>query len=468
MFGCDGSGIALLEPADGTRLSHADLRDSVAAETARLRRLAGSQPALVLIALAPAIAPVVAHLAALSPGFAAMPVAPELDGPALAALIARYQPELVIRPTLPADLGYDAVAPGTWRREAPATRPLHPDLGLVLSTSGSTGSPRCARLSRTAVAANARQIVEALGIESDQRAPTSLPLSYSYGLSVLHSHLAAGAAVILTGEGLTSRGFWQVLAEGEATSFAGVPTSYEMLRRLDIDRLAPPSLITLTQAGGAMKPALTDHFLGFALRRGGKMFVMYGQTEATARIAVLPAGALPDRLGAAGRAVPGGRLSTIDGLGQPLPPGAEGRILYQGPNVMMGYGEGRDDLARGDELSGRLETGDLGRLDPDGMLWITGREKRIAKVNGQRLNLDEIEARAAAFGRAAALDRGDTVAILLAGGETPGAEARAGFAQGLGLHSSQLRWHSIADLPLTERGKVDYAALAARLAELSR
>lgn len=446
-----GSGLALAEPASGAALSHDQLRDAIAAESARLNRFAGGTKALVLIALAPSLAPVLTHLAALAAGHAALPIPPELDDRRLGRLLALYRPELVARPLLAPDAGYEPVAPGLWRRAGPgAEAPLHPDLALLLSTSGSTGSPRMVRLSRAAVAANAAQIVAALGLTPAERAPTALPLSYSYGLSVLHSHLAAGAAVILTGEGLTGRGFWQVLAESSATSFAGVPQSYAMLRRLDLDRLAPPGLTTLTQAGGAMPPDLIAHFHALAHRRGGRMFVMYGQTEATARIAVLPAEELADNLGAAGRALPGGALSTD----------RDGRLLYHGPNVMMGYGEGRADLARGDELGGRLETGDLGRLDASGMLWITGREKRIAKLDGRRFNLDEIEAAAAAFGPAAVLERAERLVIVLAATALPAPEARTAFAQGLGLHSSQLRWRLVETLPLTGRGKLDYAALA--------
>lgn len=446
-----GSGLALAEPASGAALSHDQLRDAIAAESARLNRFTGGAKALVLIALAPSLAPVLTHLAALAAGHAALPIPPELDDQRLGRLLALYRPELVARPLLAPDAGYEPVAPGLWRRAGPeAEAPLHPDLALLLSTSGSTGSPRMVRLSRAAVAANAAQIVAALGLTSAERAPTALPLSYSYGLSVLHSHLAAGAAVILTGEGLTGRGFWQVLAESGATSFAGVPQSYAMLRRLDLDRLAPPGLTTLTQAGGAMPPDLIAHFHALARRRDGRMFVMYGQTEATARIAVLPAEELADNLGAAGRALPDGTLSTD----------RDGRILYHGPNVMMGYGADRADLARGDELGGRLETGDLGRLDASGMLWITGREKRIAKLDGRRFNLDEIEAAAAAFAPAAVLERAERLVVVLAATALPAPEERTAFAQDLGLHSSQLRWRLVETLPLTGRGKLDYAALA--------
>ena len=342
-----------------------------------------------------------------------------------------------------------------------AKAPIHPDLALLLSTSGSTGSPKTARLTLAAVEANARQIVGALGITRAERAPTTLPLSYSYGLSVLNSHLMAGAAVILTREGLTSRRLWLDLAECGATSLAGVPASYDLLRRFDLDDLLPPSLTTLTQAGGAMAPALTRRMQDVMARRGGRMFVMYGQTEACARMAVLPPEDLPRCLGAAGRALPGGRLEVVDGDGGAMPACAAGRIRYEGPNVMMGYGDNRADLALGDVMGGRLDTGDLGYLDGDGVLWITGRDKRMAKIAGLRINLDEVERLAAAFGRAAVVDAGEALLIALAGVPLPAPAQRRDFAGRLGLHSSLIRWREVEALPLTANGKVDYAALGA-------
>ena len=242
---------ALWEPASRTALSHAQLYSRVMERAERLPR----NKALILLGFAPDIDSVVTYLAALEMGHAVMPLPPDLAPDKLARLVELYQP----------------------KGEA---SPIHADLALLLSTSGSTGSPKMVRLSRAAVAANAGQIVQALGLTAAERAPTSLPLSYSYGLSVLNSHLAAGASVILTAEGLLSRQLWQDLAEHGATSFAGVPASYDMLRRLDLESMFPPSLMTLTQAGGAMAPALTARLHDFITKRGGRLFVMYGQTEA--------------------------------------------------------------------------------------------------------------------------------------------------------------------------------------------
>jgi acyl-CoA synthetase (AMP-forming)/AMP-acid ligase II len=442
---------ALVEPASGSRLSYAGLWRRVVDEAAGMRRLTGGGPALLMLDFSSDIDCIVAYLAALRANIAVMPLPPDLSDTMIAILVERYRPDLIRRRRL-GEAGEYRAEGALWCLRTRAEPAIHSDLALLLSTSGSSGSPKCVRLTLAAVEANASQIVTALAIGRDERAPTSLPLSYSYGLSVLNSHLAAGAAVILTSESLAMRPFWRIMAEHGGTSLAGVPASYEMLRRLDLDQLAPQSLRTLTQAGGALAPSLIERFHGFVTRRGGRFFVMYGQTEATARISVLAAADLPGRIGAVGRALPGGDLS-IDAV--------SGHIRYRGPNVMMGYAECRDDLALGDVLGGELDTGDLGRLDSDGILWITGRDKRIAKIAGLRIGLDEVEVLATAFGHAGVIDGGTWLGVALAETDLPQRAERHDFARRLGLHSSQLRWLAVDAMPLTATGKIDYPALAA-------
>jgi acyl-coenzyme A synthetase/AMP-(fatty) acid ligase len=368
-----------------------------------------------------------------------------------AALIERYRPHLVMGFAPPA--GYADTAEGWFRRLADDGPALHPNLAVLLSTSGSTGSPKLVRLSRAAVDANAAAIIDALGIAPDQRSLLNLPFSYSYGLSVLNSHLAAGASLLLTRQAMTAPGFWQRLAETRVTSMPGVPTSYGILRRLGFEELAPPSLRILTQAGGKLAPPLIGHFHQATTARGGKFFVMYGATEATARMAVLDPALLPGKLGAVGRAVPGGHFEIV--------PGALGdEVVYHGPNVMMGYAESPEDLALGDQLGGRLATGDLGRLDEDGVLWITGRAKRIAKVNGLRLNLDEVEALAVArFAPAAALAEDDRLTLLIEADESRATELRRELALALALPPASLRLRCVRHLPLSANGKIDRDAV---------
>lgn len=444
---------ALIDAASGEVRSHAEL-------SGRLDHLAdrlGGPRALGLVVLSPDLETVELFLAFRRAGHVVMPLPPGIAPDALSLLIARYGPEWVVAPFPPGeDYSLDVragLAGRVWRRrQSGAGGDLHPDLAVLLATSGSTGGAKAVRLSHRAVEANAQSIVAALEIGPDDRAITTLPLSYSYGLSVLNSHLAAGAAVVLTGESLMGREFWRLAGQHGVTSLAGVPAQYQMLARLDWAALAPSSLRCLTQAGGALSPDLVRRFHALMAERGGRMFVMYGQTEATARMTVLPPQALPAAAGSVGRAVPGGAIAIEDG-----------EIVYRGPNVMMGYATSRADLALGDCLGGVLATGDLGRIDADGLLWVTGRIKRIAKPAGKRVSLDEVELAAAGFGQVAAVEAGEGLALFVAGPLPAEADRRA-FALSLDLPSWALSWHGLEALPLTASGKPDYPRLE-RLAE---
>lgn len=440
---------ALLDDHGDDWLSHAELAVRVR-ETAE--RMAALHPRpLVFQFAANTIAAATCYLASVEAGGAVALFGATLPPGRADELIARYRPHVVLGHR-PADAAY-AEAAGlplpAWLRRAGDAPALHPDLAVLLSTSGSTGSPKLVRLSRAAIAANAAAIVQALSITPTQRSVLNLPIPYSYGLSVLNSHLLAGASVLLTEGGLVTPAFWQRLAAQRVTSMPGVPSVYEMLRRLKAETLFPATLDTLTQAGGKLAEPLIAQFHQTMAARQGRMFVMYGQTEATARMAVLDSAALPAKLGAVGRAIPGGRFE-IEG----------GQIVYHGVNVMMGYAETAEDLALGDLLGGRLETGDLGRMDADGTLWITGRAKRIAKVNGQRLNLDEIEAQLAArFALGAATEADGKLVLLVQTDDRHATAIRRAMAEALALPPGSIAVLCVAHLPLGANGKPDRKAL---------
>lgn len=452
---CDAP--ALIDDRSAAWVSYRQLAETVAKTGERLDALA-HRP-LVFLFSANTIEACVCYLSTLACGGAIALFTDTLPPGRADALIAHYRPHVVIGHT-PAE-GYGET-PGlplsAWRRSAPDSPTLHPDLAVLLSTSGSTGSPKLVRLSYNAVSANATAIVAALGITAQDRSALNLPLSYSYGLSVLNSHLLAGASVVLTGHGITSKPFWQRLAEERVTSMPGVPSVYEVLRRLGFDKVVPHSLTTLTQAGGKLGDGLIEHFHEAISVRGGQMFVMYGATEATARMAVLPSELLPVKLGAAGRALPGGRFEISNNAALP------GEVVYHGPNVMMGYAETADDLAVGDVMGGTLPTGDLGRLDEDGVLWITGRAKRIAKVNGLRLNLDEVEAQTATmFALAAALEGPNQLILVIEADSAHITEMRRRLAAAFALPANAVRLHCVPRLPLSANGKIDRAATEALL-----
>lgn len=386
-----------------------------------------------------------------------------IDQPRLDELARRYRPSLLIGySTLPDGFvsAGDVCGLPLSRRVDGAVVPAHPELRLLLATSGSTGSPRFVRLSGAAVVSNAEQIVAALALGPSERAVSSLPLHYSFGLSLLNSHLVCGGSLLVTAEGILSATFWDSVNRHQCTSFSGVPYSYELLRRMRFATMNIPTVRTLTQAGGRLSPEHITEFHRIMTERGGQFVVMYGQTEAAARIAVLPSASLPEKLGSAGRALPRARLTVVDDAGQPVTGTDTGEVVYEGPNVMMGYAEAAEDLARGDDSHGRLFTGDLGFVDPEGFLFITGRRKRIAKVVGFRLNLDEVEAMLAGTGRAAVVEAGPGIVVYCEGwSDAAMADARTGLAKSLKLHASLLSFKALERLPTLPSGKLDYASL---------
>lgn len=270
--------------------------------------------------------------------------------------------------------------------------PLCPELGLLLTTSGSTGSPKFVRQSYTNIRSNAESIVQYLELDETERPITTLPMNYTYGLSVINSHLLVGAVILVTEDGLMQKEFWEFFKAQNATSFGGVPYTYEMLERLRFYRMELPSLRTMTQAGGKLIPELHKKFAEYASVSGKKFVVMYGQCEATARMGYLPADKALERCGSMGIAIPGGRFRLINAEGQEITePQMTGELVYEGSNVTLGYAECGDDLAKGDERHGILETGDMAQFDEDGYYYIVGRKKRFLKIYGNRVNLDEID-----------------------------------------------------------------------------
>lgn len=270
--------------------------------------------------------------------------------------------------------------------------PLHDELALLLTTSGSTGSPKLVRQSYRNIDANAQSIVEYLALTEAERPITTLPMSYTYGLSVINSHLRVGATLLLTDRTLMEREFWEFLKGQKASSIAGVPYTYEMLDRLRFFRMDLPSLTTMTQAGGKLSPELHARFAEHALETGKRFVVMYGQTEATARMGYLPPERSLEKCGSMGIAIPGGKLYLVDAEGNEIStPGTVGELIYEGPNVTLGYAESGEDLIKGDERLGRLETGDMACMDEEGYFYIVGRKKRFLKIYGNRVNLDEVE-----------------------------------------------------------------------------
>ena len=311
------------------------------------------------------------------------------------------------------------------------------------------------RLSYGNLQANAASIAQYLGLAPDERALTVLPPHYSYGLSVINSHLHAGAGLVLREVSVLSPAFVETLRTQAVTSIAGVPYIYQMLWRTGFNKQDLPALRTLTQAGGKLDDKLTSAFAKLAQERGWRFVVMYGQTEATARISYLPPERLLEKIGSIGIAIPGGQLR-ID------PDNAE--LLYSGANVMLGYAHSRADLALGDVQRGLLRTGDQARQDADGFFYITGRLKRFIKLAGNRIGLDEVEQQLQQHLSlpAMAAGRDERLVLWLEASDEALLEASKHwlFSQ-FGIHHSLCRLRLVERLPLLSSGKKDYSALLA-------
>lgn len=341
---------------------------------------------------------------------------------------------------------------------------LHPDLALLLTTSGSTGSPKLVRQTRANMEANAASICQYLGLTERERPITTLPLNYTYGLSILNSHLLAGAQLLMTEHSLVQQPFWDFFEREQATSFGGVPYTYEMLHRLRFTRMELPTLTSMTQAGGKLPEALHREFGQWAADHGVRFFVMYGQSEATARMSYLPPERTLEKCGSIGVAIPGGRFALSDGDGGWIEePDQAGELVYTGPNVTMGYAACREDLAKGDERGGVLYTGDIARRDADGYYYVVGRKKRFVKLFGNRVSLDACEqllkqeypdCDCACAGRDEALCIYLTDPALT---ET----ARLRLAELTGLNQKAFRALWVEAIPKNEAGKTLYTQLPA-------
>ncbi len=330
------------------------------------------------------------YLASLQSGHCAALFGADINPDLLKNLIDIYQPDWIYFPNtikpFPKPYSIPAIKLSRYtlaKRRNEFREIIHPDLAILLSTSGSTGSPKLVRLSWKNIQANAHSIAQYLELNTTERPITTLPMQYSYGLSVINSHLLVEASLLMTDKTFFDRKFWDFFKTYHATSIAGVPYNYEMLHRLKFTQMSLPTLRSITQAGGRLAENLVKHFNEYALKNQIKFFVMYGQTEATARISYVPPDLLSHKIGSIGKAIPGGKLSINY---------RDNELIYEGPNVMMGYATCRSDLSKGDELRGILHTGDIvSFVDEDGFYYLAGRKKRFIKMFGQRINLDDIE-----------------------------------------------------------------------------
>lgn len=342
---------------------------------------------------------------------------------------------------------------------------LYDELSLLLPTSGSTGSSKLVRHSYCNIETNARNVAAMFELNAQERPLVTLPMHYTMGLSVIASHLVVGATLLLTKRSLLDPSFWQFTKDQCATSFTGVPFSFEVLRKIRFFRMELPHLRLITQGGGKMPDDLFRTCAGYARDTGKQFIATYGQTEGTARMAYLPAAWAMYKTGSIGIAIPGGEITLVDDRGEELREAeAEGEMIYRGPNVTLGYARNPEDLLKGDESKGVLRTGDIVRRDVDGFHYVVGRMGRFLKLFGFRVGLDECEQLIKSEYHTPCACTGDDQAMkIFITDERLKAEIPDFLARKTGIIPTAFRVEVIREIPTTETGKTAYAQLIAKL-----
>lgn len=389
-----------------------------------------------------------------------------LDQELFNSLFGLYKPPYVCVPEgMAAKFHYEQV--GSWHGYALLWTgndacPMHEELSHLLPTSGSTGSPKLVRHKYANIEAAGLNISTFFRLTSADRPLMVLPLYYTMGLSMVFSHFYVGATVLITNLNMTDRRFWQFMKEERATSFTGVPYSFEILTLMRFFRMDMPDLKLLTQGGGRMPRELNLKFAEWCRDTGREWVATYGQSECTARMAWLPAKWAVEKVGSIGIAVPNGELSLIDMAGNPITtPNTEGEMCYWGKNVTMGYARKREDLQQGDERKGFIRTGDLAYFDEDGCYYIVGRMGRFLKLFGMRVGLDECEQIVKSRfegAECACVGTDDKMTVYVTDGLIA-AGVKEELVARLKLVASSFQVRVIDALPRNEAGKVLYAKL---------
>jgi acyl-CoA synthetase (AMP-forming)/AMP-acid ligase II len=416
---------------------------------------------LVALEMTPTVEAVSAYLGCLRAGWPVILLAPGQGdhGPKAPpeAISTLYRPNLIQRAGTNTPLLFD-----------PHPLPMDPQLAVLLSTSGTTGATKLVKLSFQNIQSNALSICDYLSITAADTAITTLPLHYSYGMSVLNSYLAAGARLVLTEDSIISDEFWTQARQGGVTSLALVPTQFELLEKIGFDHETLPTLRYITQAGGRLDPVLAQRFARAARDDGWQLVIMYGQTEASPRIAYVPPEEALVSAHTIGRVIPGGQLWIEDVEGRQIEDtGVAGELVYQGPNVMMGYALSWADLASpaGSDI---LKTGDIAMREASGFFRITGRASRFVKLFGLRISLDEIETQLRQAGCRAYVSGNDHGVVVFVQGATTDMLPLLGnsLAERYALPASAIRVVALSEVPLLPSGKVAYQALLTQAASL--
>ena len=408
-------------------------------------------------------ATIVCYLSAVESGVVPLLLGSMINQNQLNNLIDVYKPKYIFqkksRPSNDLNLLSNYREYGLFIRSKSKGIKLHPKLALLLTTSGSTGSPKLVRLTKKNLISNAKSISKYLDIGFDDRAITSLPYNYSYGLSVINSHLYSGGSVVLTNASMMERDFWHLVKKFSVTSFAGVPYNYEMILRLGVDKLAISSINKMTQAGGRLDFNKIEKINDSLKSKNIKFYIMYGQTEATARMSYLPPEDINRKPDSVGIPIPNGKLWIEDSEGGIIEQSDRvGELIYSGENVSMGYARSIIDLELGDKNVGILKTGDLARFDSEGYFFIEGSNNRFVKLFGNRIALDSLEKIVSnkGFESVATGEDKKIVIHVISNPKLSKDSLRSEISEIIGINHVAIKINVISEFPRLDNGKIDY------------
>jgi len=335
----------------------------------------------------------------------------------------------------------------------PGVKPFD-QLAMLLPTSGSTGEAKCVRTSYKNLDEATMSIMRYMNMDSSRISISSLQFHYTYGLSVLNLALASRSKFVLTKRSWIEREFWSSLELYGVTDLSGVPFMFQTLRRMKLSEKILMNLKCVNQAGGRLEPKFTEYFIDYFNAHDISYLTLYGATEASPRISYVPAGRAKEKLGTVGLPLDIGKLYTDAEDGK-----SKGELIYEGPNVCLGYAFCRDDLAKGDENNNILKTGDIGYVDEEGFATIVGRKKRFVKVFGMSVNLDALESIVKSIAAESVVIGEDDNVKALVTASVPLNEIKDKVMSQVTFPNKGLKVLSIPEIYLNASGKPDYPKL---------
>lgn len=341
------------------------------------------------------------------------------------------------------------------------TYPIHDDLELLMTTSGSTGSPKLVRYKKGNLEANAKNVAAAFGWTAEERPLCDLAINYTMGLNVVNTHIYAGATVYLTNANIMSSDYWDFIRKYQLTNLTGVPFSYELMLKLRFTRMELPYMRTLAQGGGKLADETFIKLAQFAKESGKRFVATFGTTETSARMTYLDPDLALEKVGSIGKAIPEGELFLVDEEGNRIEGGdVEGELAYSGPNVTMGYAICKEDLIKEDDFRGTYFTGDVARRDSDGFYYIVGRKSRFLKLLGYRVSLDQCERfiKGKFDTECACVGRDDEMKIFITNPKLE-KEIVPFISEKTGFFKSLFKVVVVSEIPKNESGKIMYKVL---------